>query len=253
MRFLGVDLAWGGRNRSGLAVLDEGGRVVAEDLATSDADIAAFVSAHDQGGAVLALDAPLVVRNPTGRRACEAELQRRYGRVGAGPYPSNLTLLRGRVRAMELVLGLPRAYQTVPRDPRRGHGWWAVEVFPHPALVELGALERALRYKKGPLAPRIAGLRQLHGVLASLEDASPPLLLRPDGRLAAELSRLESLRGHARKGFEDLADAHVCAYVALWWWWHGRSRTLVAGDDDTGAILVPIPSGVVDDARVRSR
>src|SRR6266536_1659851 len=162
MRFIGVDLAWGGKNPSGLAVLDEDGKVVAEDVLVGDGEIAEFVSAHDAGGAVLALDAPLVVRNPTGRRACEAELQRRYGQLGAGPYPSNLTLLHGRVRAMELVQRLPMPYQTVPRDPRR---------------------------------------------------------------------------------------AHVCAYVGLWWWWHGRWSTLVAGDDQHGAILVPVPRGAVDNAR----
>src|SRR6266545_3983266 len=127
MRFIGVDLAWGGKNPSGLAVLDEDGKVVAEDVLIGDGEIAEFVSAHDAGGAVLALDAPLVVRNPTGRR--------------------------------------------------------------------------------------------------------------------------DSLRGRARKGFEDLADAHVCAYVGLWWWWHGRWSTLVAGDDQHGAILVPVPRGAVDNAR----
>jgi predicted RNase H-like nuclease len=251
MRFVGVDLAWGGRNPSGLAVLGQDGKVVAEEVVTSDDDIAAFVSAHDDGGAVLALDAPLVVRNPAGRRRCEAELQRRYGQLGAGPYPSNLALLGGRVRAMELVERLPRSYHTVPRDPRRGRGWWAVEVFPHPALVELGALQHALRYKKGLVAQRVTGLRQLVTLLAGLEAATPPLRLSPDGRLRDQLSRLDSLRGRARKGFEDLADAHVCAYVALWWWWHGRSRTLVAGDDEQGAILVPLPGGV-DNARDQS-
>jgi predicted RNase H-like nuclease len=87
VRFVGVDLAWGGRNPSGLAALDPAGRVVAEGWATRDGEIAAFVGAHDADGAVLALDAPLVVTNPAGtRRACEAELQRRYGRLGAGPY-----------------------------------------------------------------------------------------------------------------------------------------------------------------------
>jgi predicted RNase H-like nuclease len=40
---------------------------------------------------------------------------------------------------------------------------------------------------------------------------------------------------------EFLADAHVCAYVGLWWWAHGPAATLVAGDDATGAILVPRP------------
>ena len=94
MRFVGLDLARGGRRPSGLAVLDPGGVVVGEGWATSDEEISGFLAAHDRGGAVLALDAPLVVGNPAGtRRGCEAELQRRYGRVGAGPYPTNLGLI----------------------------------------------------------------------------------------------------------------------------------------------------------------
>jgi predicted RNase H-like nuclease len=156
VRFVGVDLAWGGRRPSGLAVLDAGGRVVAEGWATTDEELSGFLAGHDRGGAVVALDAPLVVVNPAGtRRGCEAELQRRHGRVGAGPYPTNLGLLGGRVRAMELVRRSDRPYVTVPRDPGRRSGWWAVEVFPAPALVELGGLARAVRYKRG--RPRRAG------------------------------------------------------------------------------------------------
>jgi predicted RNase H-like nuclease len=242
MRFIGVDLAWGGRNPSGLAVLDPGGRVVDEGWATTDDELGGFLAAHDAGGAVVALDAPLVVTNPAGtRRACEAELQRRYGRVGAGPYPTNLGLLGGRARAMELVRRSARPYLTVPRDPGRRSGWWAVEVFPAPALVELGGLDRAVRYKKGPPAARRVGLAAVAVVLASLALADPPLRLDAHGRLARELGRLEARRGAGLKAVEDLADAHLCAYVGLWWWAHGRAATLVAGDDATGAILVPRP------------
>jgi predicted RNase H-like nuclease len=244
VRFVGVDLAWGGRRPSGLAVLDAGGRVVAEGWATTDEDVSEFLAAHDAEGAVLALDAPLVVGNPAGtRRGCEAELQRRYGSVGAGPYPTNLGLLGGRVRAMELVGGSDRPYVTVPRDPGRRTGWWAVEVFPAPALVELGRLGRAVRYKKGPPEARRAGLAAVAAVLAGLAGADPPLRLDPVGALARELGRLEALRGAGLKAVEDLADAHVCAYVGLWWWRHGPAGTLVAGDDATGAILVPRPPG----------
>ena len=244
MRLLGVDLAWGGRRPSGLAVLDPDGRVVDEGWATSDDELAAFVAAHDAGGAVVALDAPLVVTNPAGTsRGGEKELARRYGRVGAGPYPTNLGLLGGRVRAMELIGRSPRPYLTVPRDPGRGRGWWAVEVFPAPALVELGGLARAVRYKKGPPEARRAGLRAVAAVLGGLARADPPLRLDPAGRLARELGRLERLRGAGLKAVEDLADAHVCAYAGLWWWARGRAATLVAGDDATGAILVPRPAG----------
>jgi predicted RNase H-like nuclease len=244
MRFVGVDLAWGGRRPSGLAVLDESGRVAAEGWATTDEDISEFLATHDQGGAVVALDGPLVVGNPAGtRRACEAELQRRYGRVGAGPYPTNLGLLGGRVRAMELVRRSDRPYLTVPRDPKRGRGWWAVEVFPAPALVELGGLARAVPYKKGPPAARRAGLQVVAGILEELGGADPPLRLDPAGALARELGWLDRLRGAGLKAVEDLADAHVGAYVGLWWWAHGPAATLVAGDDATGAILVPRPAG----------
>jgi predicted RNase H-like nuclease len=242
MRFIGVDLAWGGRRPSGLAVLDPDGRVVDEGWATTDDELSRSLAAHDPGGAVLALDAPLVVTNPAGtRRGCEAELQRRYGRVGAGPYPTNLGLLGGRARAMELVGRSPRPYLTVPDDPGRRSGWWAVEVFPAPALVELGGLERALRYKRGPPEARRAGLRAVAAVLGGLARADPPLRLDPAGRLARELGRLDDLRGAGLKAVEDLADAHVCAYVGLWWWANGPAATLVAGDDATGAILVPRP------------
>jgi predicted RNase H-like nuclease len=242
MRFVGIDLAWGGRRPSGLAVLDPAGRVLDEGWATSDEELSGFLERHDPGGAVVALDAPLVVGNPAGtRRPCEAELQRRYGRIGAGPYPTNLGLLGGRVRAMELVARSSRPYLTVPGDPGGRTGWWAVEVFPAPALVELGGLERALRYKKGPPEARRAGLRAVAAVLGRLAAADPPLRLDPAGTLARELGRLERLRGAALKAVEDLVDAHVCAYVGLWWWARGPAATLVAGDDATGAILVPRP------------
>jgi predicted RNase H-like nuclease len=213
VRFVGIDLAWGGRQPSGLAVLEPGGNVVAEGWATTDEDIRGFLAAHDGGGAVVALDAPLVVANPAGtRRGCEAELARRYGRVGAGPYPTNLGLLGGRVRAMELVGRSDRPYVTVPRDPGRRTGWWAVEVFPAPALVELGRLGRAVRYKKGPPEARRAGLRAVATILGRLAGADPPLRIDPAGALARELGRLEVLRGAGLKAVEDLADAHVCAY-----------------------------------------
>jgi predicted RNase H-like nuclease len=243
VRFVGVDLAWGGRRPSGLAVLDPGGVVVAEGWATTDEEIGDFLARHDRTGAVMALDAPLVVGNPAGSRECEKELQGRYGRVGAGPYPTNLGLLGGRVRAMELVRRSARPYVTVPRDPGRRTGWWAVEVFPAPALVELGRLGRAVRYKKGPPQARRAGLAAVAAVLHGLGGADPPLRLDRAGTLARELGRLDGLRGAGLKAVEDLADAHVCAYVGLWWWTYGPAATLVAGDDATGAILVPRPAG----------
>jgi predicted RNase H-like nuclease len=200
------------------------------------------VRRHDGGGAVLGVDAPLVVTVTSGRRDCEGRVQAAYGRRGAGPHPSNLTLLRGRVRAMELVRSLGYTWRL--EEPAGRTGRWAIEVFPHPALVELAGLDRALRYKRGPLTLRREGLLALLGVLQRLGCVGPTLL--------ALGSRLGSLRGGGLKDFEDLADAHVCALVARHWWRHGRIGTRVFGDEQGGAILVPVPvhEGLWDTASV---
>jgi len=81
--------------------------------------------------------------------------------------------------------------------------------------------------KKGPPEARRAGLRALALVLAARAAADPPLQLDADRLLARELAALDDRRGRALKAVEDLADANVCAYVALWWWRHGPAASLV--------------------------
>ncbi len=70
-RYFGVDLAWGQRNRTGLAVLEAGGRLVDSSTARADAEITEFVRRHATTNVVAAVDAPLVVPNATGSRSCE--------------------------------------------------------------------------------------------------------------------------------------------------------------------------------------
>ena len=79
------------------------------------------------------------------------------GGLGAGPYPTNLSLLGGRVRAMEMVTPELGCYSVAwtpgrQRDPgRRNRVVRAVEVSRRrrwSSWVELG---RAMRYKKGPM------------------------------------------------------------------------------------------------------
>lgn len=64
--YLGMDLAWGPRARTGLAALDPSGRLVASCSVRTDDEIAAFVAHHSPGETVAAVDAPLVVPNTTG-------------------------------------------------------------------------------------------------------------------------------------------------------------------------------------------
>ena len=78
--YVGVDLAWGERRPTGVAVLDSGGALVALASATSDDEIAAQVAPYVEGDCLVAIDAPLVVTNSRGNRPCEEALNRDFGR-----------------------------------------------------------------------------------------------------------------------------------------------------------------------------
>ncbi len=238
--FFGIDLAWSDRNSSGVCALDGTGRVVDERTLHDDDGIVGWVESLLGGAAVVAVDAPLQVPNATGRRPCERELGARYGGRKAGPHPSNRTLLEGRmgrVRGEDLAarleaLGFAGPWQRGART--------VMEVYPHPGLVEVFCLPQRLRYKKGKVAERRAGLAALAALLDRLRDADPPLL-------GPALPEIEALRGRALKALEDRLDARFCAWVASVWARHGTARVHLFGDPAGGHIAVPfgplVPGG----------
>jgi predicted RNase H-like nuclease/ppGpp synthetase/RelA/SpoT-type nucleotidyltranferase len=212
---VGLDLAWGERQPTGVAVLDGDGRLLHVAAAKSDDDIAAQVEAYVGGPCLVAIDAPLVVTNATGNRPAEAELNRDFRTYQAGAHPSNtskpeLAKPRGARIAARLGLDLdPRS-----RRPRR-----AIEVYPHPATIALFGLDQTLKYKnkKGRTLPEMReALLTLTRLLESLATADPPLLLT-DHEPWRQL--VEDIEGATRKSdlrrAEDPVDAVLCAYVGL--------------------------------------
>ena len=147
MHFVGVDLAWGDRKPTGLAVLDDGGHLVAVSAADTDDAIGAALAPYVRGDCLVAIDAPLVVRNATGNRPCEAALNRDFARFDAGAHPANTrkpefaTEPRGARLARALDLDI---------DPQSRARRRAIEVYPHPATVALFRLGRTLKYKNKP-------------------------------------------------------------------------------------------------------
>ncbi len=239
MRFVGVDLAWGERNRTGLCAVEDGA-VVVSGLARSDDEILAWLRPWVGDGCVVAVDAPLVVRNTAGSRPCEKALNRCFGRFEAGCYPSNTTRVPPRAERLAAALDLPvDPFFAAGSQVRR-----AIEVYPHAALVGLFGLDRTLKYKarRGrTLETRQAEFARLVGLLRRLVEAEPALdvtsapswqQLAADAtgeRVAARLDRVE-----------DELDAYLCAYVALHRWTHGPGRSRVVGDVDSGYIVTPV-------------
>jgi len=246
MHFVGVDLAWGHRRPTGLAVLDDEGHLLHVSAADTDDEIAAALAQYVEGDCLVAIDAPLIVTNATGNRPAEAALNKDFARFDAGAHPSNT----GKPEFREQPRGARIAARLgLDLNPRSGRARRAIEVYPHPATVALFRLGRTLKYKNKPgrdLEQLRSELIVLLGLLEGLASADPPLhvLGRPTDRRTA--SAWQALRSAVEKAgrkselrvVEDQVDAVICAYVALFAT-REPERTTTYGDFETGYIVTP--------------
>ncbi|MFC6287067.1 DUF429 domain-containing protein [Nocardioides sp. GCM10027113] len=239
MHYVGIDLAWGDRNPSGVAVLDADGRLVHVGVARTDDDVVAAVAPYTDGPCMVAVDAPLVVTNPTGSRPGEAALNRDFARFDAGAHPSNTGKpeFRDRPRGARICARLG-----LDLNPRSGRPRRALEVYPHPATIALFRLGRTLKYKNKP-GRDVAGLRGellvLMGLLEGLATADPPMDLADPAWAALRTAVETATRKSHLRVVEDQVDAVLCAYVGMLAVTH-PDRTTTYGDLDEGYIVTPV-------------
>jgi predicted RNase H-like nuclease len=235
-----VDLAWGERSRTGLAVLDGTGRLLESGTVRTDDEIAGFVERFATGTLVAAVDAPLVVPNETGRRSCEAEVGRLFGRYHAGAHPAN--------RGNRMFVPEPRGARLAARfgwelDPavRPAAGRKVcIEVYPHPAMVSLFALDRVIPYKRKRHRD-VPDLRHAYArLLHNIETTCGAVLALPESPRWRDLRAAAAAATRKRDlaQIEDEVDAIFCAYLA-WLWATHPDRMTVLGDLATGYIVTP--------------
>lgn len=239
MHFAGVDLAWAGRNPSGVAVLDDDGRLVLIGATRDDAAIIAALRPYVGGPCLVGFDAPLVVRNPTGQRPAEAALNRDFRRFDAGAHPANT----GKPEFADVPRGARLALAMgLDMDPHTSADRRAIEVYPHPATVVLFRLERTLKYKAKPGR----SLEQLRSALLLLMDgaeklahaAVPMHVAGHDGWARLRGQVVAAQRKSDLRRAEDPVDAVICAYVALYFQ-RSPADVTIYGDFATGYIVTP--------------
>lgn len=234
MHYLGIDLAWGLNRPTGLAVLDESGRVVHVSAVRTDSEIAGSLAPYVAGPCLAGIDAPLVVTNPTGSRPAERALSRDFRRYDAGTHPSNT----GKPEFAEGTRGARVcALLGLDLDPDSSADRRALEVYPHPATVVLFGLERTLKYKQ----KKGRDLELLRTELLTLMDHVERLVETggpADPWPALRTAVVDATRKSELRVVEDQVDAVVCAYVALFadrW----PERTTRYGDLENGYIVTP--------------
>jgi predicted RNase H-like nuclease/ppGpp synthetase/RelA/SpoT-type nucleotidyltranferase len=245
MHFVGLDLAWGERKPTGVAVVDDEGTLVHVSAQTDDASILAAIEPFVADDCVVGIDAPLIVTNPTGNRPCEAALNRDFRGFEAGAHPSNTGKsefangTRGARLAVALDLDLD------PRSPRQRR---ALEVYPHAAAVALFRLGKTLKFKdkRGRKFEKMQSeLLRLMTLIEGLQDADVPLRVahHEDWQRLRRSVETATRKSELRRA-EDPVDSVLCAYVALFSVRRPDDVT-VYGDVDTGYILTPtLPPGL---------
>ncbi len=260
MKFLGVDLGWQSQP-SGLCCLAWQSTALKPRLTILDltcrathAEVLVWVDgcaphlSTVAEPALVAVDAPTLICNNSGMRTADRLTHRQFGKYHAGCYPANLTRPFARQTVAFGQSLSQRDFFHAPTIQPQQPGRHQIEVFPHPATVNLFGLTQILKYKKGRLAERRVELARYRDLLLSaLPQLEPSLDVAggvADNAAAPLLADLPST-GLALKALEDQLDSLICAYAAAHWWYWGLARNQVVGPDDPalcaieGYIVVP--------------
>jgi len=249
--FLGIDLGWLS-GASGLCCLvGDGDKLQLQEL-HRESSLDAVLAWVDQWlpesrPGLVAVDAPTIIPNTQGMRTCDRQAHQLLGKYQAGCYPANQSLgFAARTVGFSQALQQRRfnhAPLIVPKQPGR----YQIEVFPHASSIGFFNLSKIIKYKKGRLQSRQAGLGQLRQlILNRLPILDPPLTISHLPEIPPQVS-LKTL-----KAMEDQLDALLCAYTGAYWWAWGLEKNRVLGGPqfnpepnspqaylDTGFIVVP--------------
>jgi predicted RNase H-like nuclease len=257
---LGIDAAWTERQPSGIALIaDEGSGWRLLDAAAS---YEAFLreetgapSARHQGsiphaarliskasrkaGAPLdlvAIDMPLSMKRIDGRRASDNMISTLYGARHASTHTPSVERpgrLSDDLRMAFDLAGYPLAVSALT-------GPALIEVYPHPALIELAAADRRLPYKfakAGKYWPGTTPPDRRLKLLRTWEQILDLLVREIKGVKDRLRPPAQEARGHEMKAFEDTLDAVVCAWVGAC----ALDGKAAFYGDDASAIWVPLP------------
>ncbi|MEG4998880.1 DUF429 domain-containing protein [Microcoleus sp. B4-D4] len=252
MKFIGIDLGWSS-GPSGLCCLNWENnqlQLIECDRLLATNDILTWIDTQisPTEPALIAVDAPTIISNPSGMRLADKLTHKHFGRYHAGCYPANLSRPFAQ-KTVEFGLSLEaRGFVHAPTITAQELGRYQIEVYPHPATINLFQLERIIKYKKGKLAERQLELMKLYQyILDILPTLKPSLnlanLANKNQRSSAFISgsKLPEIPTTTAtlKALEDQLDALLCAYIGAHWWYWGIERNLVLGDRTNGYIVIP--------------
>lgn len=251
MKFVGIDLAWSDSNQSGVAVIGADGTVsrAASNLHSNE-EISEYAGLTEREEAIIAIDAPLVVKNEEGQRPVERQLTEMFGPFDAGPHSASLKnpMFHQAGRISQFVsllqeLGFEQGPAVRKQQPQRVF----LEVFPNPAqVIMFPAITRSGHYHyRAPRYKFKAGRSWTEtqceweiyrARLLSLRACVPPIKYADEVKKSLSVD-IEGYKGRRYKALDDLLDGILCAYLAYYFWYWGECWTV--GDSNLGYVVLP--------------
>lgn len=249
--FAGIDLAWSYKNSTGIAVLelDKTGKMctlVHYGLASTDEDIISILKKSvGNNDAFIAIDAPLIVPNETGRRPAEDIVSKLFRKYHAAPYPSNrknMTKWSEEIRGEALSKKLEdNNFIHSPYLLNNSHPRIFFEVYPHPSTISMFNIDRIIEYKSKPNRSIDHKIKEFGKYLVHIKSfADKNKISLPKELFKKNISKL-NLR--ELKDYEDTLDAVFCSFIA-YYSWKNPKECLVLGDMKTGYILTPAKESI---------
>lgn len=254
---LGIDAAWTVTQPSGVALVTDAG--TGWKLSAVDSSYAAFYrragldehaegfdasclldSAARIGGqpvTLVAADIPLARTPITQRRPSDNAVSRLYGARRASTHSPSAT--RPGALADGMRADFANAGYALQTTAPASAG--LIEVYPHPALIELANAASRLPYKMGKTAkywPGMALAERRSLLLDQWRQIVALLETRIIGVASALPVPFPTMTGRGLKAYEDALDAVVCAWVGVCVL---DEQAIALGDADS-AIWVPLPS-----------
>jgi predicted RNase H-like nuclease len=194
---------------------------------------------------VIALDIPIGPQFITGRRAADKMVTSAYISRKAGTH-SPTTKRPGPISQLLFEQLSACGFEWLHAKPtisRNQNSHVFIETYPHPAIIELLDLEERLKYKVSKLQkywPELKGDKRWAAVAQNLARLRTAL----DKRIAGVANWLPSAKSLIKngpasrlKGYEDMLDAIVCAWIGCEFL---AGRCVAYGDEDS-AIWLPKP------------
>lgn len=192
---------------------------------------------NNQNVSVITVDMPISSTPIIGRRNAENAISKAFGAKGCGAHSPSI-FRPGKISSLFLEDCIKNGFKHGVISTLGGQTKCILEVYPHPALIDLLRLDYRLTYKAGntsrfwpdlSIEQRKINLLSIYNeILTALSEKIKgiPLVL-PDDLIERPFAHF--------KRFEDSLDALICGWVGMKYF----AKEAKAYGDDTGAIWVP--------------